>query len=75
MLERLLGECIARSGGADEAGALRSVERLRGGEHVLVRLRRGKPGGLEEILAVVEQLGPGIGGDRQLRVTVAGQFE
>ena len=73
VLEGLLGEGVVGHGGAGEAGDLGAVQGLRGGEDVLVGLRRGQPRGVEEVLAVDQQLRPPVAGDRQLGVSVPGQ--
>jgi len=75
VLEGLLGERVARRVGSDEAGHLGAVQRLGSGEDVIVGLRRSKPRGIEQVRAVVEQLGPRLTGHRELFVSVLGHLE
>ncbi len=75
LLHGLRREGVAGDVRADEPGHLRAVERLGGGQDVVVRRRLGEAGLLEEVLAVDEQLDPRLARDGQLLVAVSGQLQ
>ena len=60
VLERLVGEAVARRGGQRDPGHPVAVELLGGRRHVVERLRRLEARLLEEVLAVEEQLAPAV---------------
>jgi hypothetical protein len=75
VLEGLLGERVAGRGGPGEAGQTGLVQRARRVQDGVVGGRGGQPGRVEEVLAVVEQLRPGVTGHRELRVAVPGELQ